>query len=334
MVMARLALIALTLSPFRYVVLATVGLLALSDISAAQPCTGPLAIPQVRKAAARLASAAEVTEKGGTSRRDPDSLFRRFTSGLIVVVQRGGLGSMVRDIAVLSQSDARACLPALDRAMRIANQRYWEPIIRRKLVGVASSEEEAEQRQRDEARLALEQKQQAELQSEFRRQQQEQQAEQKQRDEARLALEQKQQAELQAELEQQGAAAIGAEKPQTAETQTVQQSPFGPGKIDFRKRETMAGAIAALLISEPPLCKDQEKAPPIDMAADFVRLYGHRLDDEFLEDVKTRMAGMVTGMGKFSENFRDSVCAYGHVINFLVHETRERVKDELLKRGR
>ena len=217
--MARLALIALTLSPFRYVVLATVGLLALANISvAAQPCTGPLSIPQVREAAARLASAAEVTEKGGTSRRDPDSLFRRFTSGLIVVVQRGGLGSMVRDIAVLSQSDARACLPALDRAMRIANQRYWEPIIRRKLVGVASSEEEAEQRQRDEARLALEQKQQAELQSEFRRQQQEQQAEQKQRDEARLALEQKQQAELQAELEQQGAAAIGAEKPQTAET--------------------------------------------------------------------------------------------------------------------
>ena len=43
---------------------------------------------------------------------------------------------------------------------------------------------------------------------------------------------------------------------------------------------------------------------------------------------------LITGMGEYGQGFRDTVCAYGHLINLLVHDTRKRVEEELLKRGR
>ena|GEM_PF-3683171 len=95
-------------------------------------------------------------------------------------------------------------------------------------------------------------------------------------------------------------------------------------KLDtlLKNRETMVAAVA-LLLTLPPSCTIDNKRPSDDLIGLFVISYGHKPDDNFLRDVKDKVATQNEAL-KFPEPERSKtlevMCAFSVAVTAKVRD--------------
>jgi hypothetical protein len=91
----------------------------------------------------------------------------------------------------------------------------------------------------------------------------------------------------------------------------------------LEKRQTMVNAIAALIISEPPICKKPLPPDTPEKAATLALVYGYQVDDpEFRRDVKAAWVELTDRMSK-DQQIREGICAWAQAVSGLAHEVSE-----------
>lgn len=104
---------------------------------------------------------------------------------------------------------------------------------------------------------------------------------------------------------------------------------YTPCVIDFSKRESMVGALAAIMSVSSFYCNHQkQKLPDTEMLANFVTIYNQKLDDRMLIEVRDRVKMIISAFekGKDKASIRELTCGYADIISMYIRNVQTLIK--------